>query len=136
VNLCGKEFARDVAALMCGVRTKEVSWSASFSGFDADDLIAARPVTNDFCFQIRQAWALQRNAPVRTESANPPAATVKPPAATVKPPAATVNPVGALHAGKERKCSGGKRTSGATVANSIAYFRSSAMGGLPQIDSG
>src|SRR5215472_11560165 len=54
------------------------------------------PVTNDFCFQIRQTRALQRNAPVRIESANP--------------PAATVNPVGALHAGKERKCSGGKRT--------------------------
>ena len=95
MNLCDKDFARDVAALTCGVRTEEVSWSASFSGFDAGDLIAARPVTNDFCFQIRQTRALQRNAPVRTESANP--------------PAATVNPVGALHAGKERRCSGGQK---------------------------
>src|SRR5215469_4204392 len=114
---------------MCGVCTEEVSWSASFSGFDAGDLIAAKPVTNDFCFQIRQTWTLQRDAPVRTKSANPPAATVNLPAATVNlpaatvnlpaatvnppaatvnlpaatvnPPAATVNPVGALHAGKE-----------------------------------
>src|SRR6516162_6389657 len=81
---------------MCGVRTEEVSWGASFSGFDAGDLIGARPVTNDFCFQIRQTWALQRNAPVRIESVNP--------------PAANGNLVGALHAGKERKCSGPKGT--------------------------
>ena len=88
---------------MCGVRTGEVSWSASFSGFDAGDLIAARPVTNDFCFQIRQTWGLQRNAPVRTERVNPPAA-------TANPAAAPVNPAGALHAGRERKCSGAKGT--------------------------
>jgi len=31
-------------------------------------------VTNDFCFHIRQSRALQRNSPVQTESANPPAA--------------------------------------------------------------
>jgi len=74
---------------MCGVRTEEVSWSASFSGFDAGDLIAARPVTNDFCFQIRQTRALQRNVPVR--------------AATVNPPAATVNLVGALPAGRDQE---------------------------------
>ena len=105
---------------MCGVRTEEVSWSASFSGFDAGDLIGARPVTNDFCFQIRQTWALQRNAPVRTESSNPRAATVNPRAATVNPRAATVNPraatvnpVGALRAGKGRKCSGAKGPPGA-----------------------
>ena len=96
---------------MCGVRTKKVSWNASFSGFDAGDFIAAGPVTNDFCFQIRQTWALQRNAPVHTESVNPPAA-------TVNPPAATVHPAGALHAGKERKCSGGKRTSVAAIGKS------------------
>jgi len=88
---------------MCGVCTEEVSWSTSFSGFDAGDLIAARPVRNDFCFHIRQTWALQRNAPVRTERVNPPAA-------TANPPAATVNPAGALHAGRDRKCSGAKGT--------------------------
>jgi hypothetical protein len=58
---------------MCGVCTEEVSWSASFSGFDAGDLIAARPVRYDFCFHIRQSPALQPNAPVHTESVNPPA---------------------------------------------------------------
>ena len=79
------------------------SWSASFSGFDAGDLISARHVTNDFCFQIRETWALQRISPVRTESANPLAA-------TVNPPEANVNPAGALHAGRERKCSGAKGT--------------------------
>ena len=88
---------------MCGVRTEEVSWNASFSGFDAGDFITAGPVTSDFCFQIRQTLALQRNAPVRTESTNP--------------PAATVHPAGALHAGEERKCSGGKRTSVAAIEN-------------------
>jgi hypothetical protein len=121
VNLCDKDFARDVAALMCGVRTEKVSWNASFPGFDAGDFIAAGPVTNDFCFQIRQTWALQRNAPVRTERVNPPAATANPAAATVNPAAATanpaaatVNPAGVLHAGRERKCFWGKRHSDAT----------------------
>jgi len=46
---------------------------------------------------------LQRNAPVRTERVNPPAA-------TANPAAAPVNPAGALHAGRERKCSGAKGT--------------------------
>ena len=51
-------------------------------------------MTNDFCFHIRQSRALQRNALVHTESANP--------------GAANVNPAGALHAGREPKCSGAK----------------------------